>query len=321
VPTTTRTPELGETHTPFIAVADGALRAAGHWADETWMLLGMTGFGFHVIADPGTCPSSPTAYDWSTMHTETLARIGIASTCVECVGDLGSFEARQQEAIELIKESLDRGAPPIIRTFDYAEFAVVSGYDDEDEVFHVVDITGDPDPILYANLGKPHGSPMLFAQSFEKAGELDVEKAAAGSLAHAQRAWSGAGWTSSYGSGYRVGRQAFEILIEAVEKADSDQLGLRYILRILADAREGVAKYLRRVADEAVLSGIEPVAELYSRSALALARVGELLPAKSPWERPLEKEVLPEAASLLREAMDLEGRAAKEIERLGLDRV
>jgi hypothetical protein len=307
---------MGETKTPYIAAADGALRAAGWWNDGTWMLLGLSGFGFHVVADRGTCPSSPTAYDWSTLHREAAARIGIDSMCVECVGDMGTFDERQAEAISLIKQSLDRGVPAVIRTLDYAEFAIVTGYDDEGQIFHVMDITGDPDPILYGNLGKPHGSPMLFVQVFTARREFDLEEAARASLDHGLRSWNAKGWEVSYGSGYRVGRDGYETLIEAVENADSDPLGLRYVLRILADARAGLSRYMNRLRDDRVLREIDSVAETYAHVVPLLKRVSELLPAKEPWERPLDPAILPEASRLLRSARDLEDAAMRDIEQL-----
>lgn len=304
---------MGETRTPYIAAADGGLRAAGWWNDETWMLLGLSGFGFHVVADPGTCPSSPTAYDWSGLHREAIARVGIESTCIECVGDVDAFETRQAEAIDAIRRSLDQGVPAVIRTFDYAEFAFVTGYDDTDQVFHVVDFTGDPDPILFANLGKPHGSPFLFAQVFTEQREFDLAEAARDSLEHGLASWNGQGWSFSYGSGYRVGRDAYQTLADAVEQSNSDPLGLRYILVILADARAGLSLYLQRLRDEKLVAGIEPIAEKYAQVVPLLQRISELLPASQPWERPLDAEVLPEATSLLRRAADTEESAMQDI--------
>jgi hypothetical protein len=307
---------MGETRTPYIAAADAALRAAGWWKEETWMLLGLTGFGFHVIADPGTCPSSPTAYDWSGIHKHAVARIGIESTTIECVGDVGTFEERQANAIDLIKQSLDAGIPAVIRTFDYAEFAVVTGYDDDDQILHVIDITGDPDPILFANVGKPHGSPFLFAQIFTGRAEFDLAEAARASLEHGLRSWNAEGWDFSYGSGYRVGREGYRTLVEAVEQADSDPLGLRYILLILADARSDLSLYLQHLRDNQVITAVESIADKYTQVVPLLQRVSELLPAKQPWERPLDSAVLPEAASLLQRAAATEDSAMRDIARL-----
>lgn len=317
----TATPQnvrMGDTRTPFVSAADGALRAAGWWEDEAWMLVGLTGLGFHVVADPGTCPSSPTAYDWTHVHTEGMRRIGIASRCLECLGDAAEFERLRPQAVEMITASLDRGVPAVIRTFDYAEFAIVTGYDDADGVFFNMDVTGDPDPILYGNLGKPHGHPVLFAQVFESRRAFDPTEAARSSLAYAIECWRGRGpaWELSYGSNYRIGAAAYGVLVDVVERASSDPLGLRYILRILADARAGVARYTARLRDEGILPGIEPVAERYAAAAPLLGRVAELLPAVEPWERPLDPAVLPEAASLLRQAAGIEEEAVAAIERI-----
>jgi hypothetical protein len=311
------TPKMGDTHTPYVDAADGALRAAGWWDDEDWMLLGLTGFGFHVVADAGTCPSAPTGYDWTREHTNAMARIGIKSRCFECVGDIEVFESLREEAVTAIKESLDRRTPAIIRTFDWAEFAIVWGYDEADQVFFVMDRSGDPDPILYSNLGKPHGSPMLFAQVFDENNGFDLATAARASLVHAVDSWTGGdGWSSSYGSGYRVGREGYRTLIGAVEQANSDPLGLRYILRILSDARVGIGRYTEKLRSENVLPRFDPVAEKYAEVASVLQRAATLLPAQEPWERPLEPEVLPEASSLLKKAMDLEDAAVRDIELL-----
>lgn len=309
--------QMGATSVPYIAAADGALRAAGWWTDETAMLVGLSGLGFHVVADPGTCPSSPTAYDWSVVHTHAARRIGITSTCVECVGDADTFEARRQEAVGLAKRSLDREIPVVVRTFDYAEFAVLTGYDDDDEVFFAIDSTGDPDPILYANLGKPHGRPMLFAQVFDERHAYDIREAARSSLAYGVECWRGTtSWGFSYGSGYRIGAEAFGVLIDVVERASSDPLGLRYILKILADARTGIATYCARLRDDQVVAGIEPVADRYAAAAELELSVSSLLSAEAPWERPLDADVLPEGASLLRRAADAEEEAIVHIERI-----
>lgn len=307
---------MGDTATPYVAAADGALRAAGMWDDEVWMLLGLSGLGFHLVVDPGTCPSSPTAYDWSQAHTAAMQRVAVSSRCVECVHDTEQFESLRATAVDLIKQSLDRGVPAVVRTFDYAEFAVVTGYDDADEVFFLTDVTGDADPVLYTNLGKPHGSPMLFAQVFTGRGAFDLRRAAIDSLEYAVDCWRGQGFPESPIYRYRVGAEGYQALIHAVDQADTDPLGLRYIVRVLADARAGIAKYVARLHEEAVLPGLAAPAELYASVAEALARVAELLPAAPPYERPLEREVLPEASALLQESAGTEERAIGEVERI-----
>lgn len=306
----------GQTATPYVAAADGALRSAGMWDVEIWMLLGLSGLGFHIVVDPGTCPSSPTAYDWTHVHSAAMRRIGVSARCVECIGDADGFEAARAEAVAMARASLDRGVPAVFRTFDYAEFAILTGYDDSDGVFFVSDITGSADPVLYSNLGRPHGFASLFVQVFEERGTFDLERASADSLRYAVDCWRGKGWPTPAGYGYKVGAEGYQALIGAVERADTDPLGLRYILRILADARAGVATYVRHLDDSGVLPGLGPLADRYSSLAGILARASALLPAEPPYERPLDEAVLPEASKLLREAAGLEAQAIDHLDRL-----
>lgn len=296
---------IGDTETPYVRAAEGALRAAGMWEDEPWMLLGLSGLGFHLIADPGTCPSSPTAYPWTQVHTEAMQRIGVSSRCIQC-NDSDGFEPARAQAVELAKEALDRGVPCVFKTFEYAEFGILTGYDESDEVFLVSEITGSADPVLFSNLGRPHGYPSLFVQVFDKRGELDLEAAAADSFRYAEECWNARAWPTD---GYNVGAEAYRTLIAAVDSAETDPLGLRYILKILADARTGVAAYVRRLHDELVLPDLGAPAERYEKAAARLTRAAELLPAEAPWERPLDRTVTPEASKLLSEAADLEAEA------------
>jgi hypothetical protein len=301
---------LGETKTPYVRAADGALRAGGLWEDDVDMLLGLTGLGFHIVVDPKTCPSSPTSYDWTHVHTGAMNRIGVSSRCVEAT-DAARFDRARGEAVALVKASLDRGVPAVFRTFEYAEFGVLTGYDEEDGVFHVSDMTGSADPVLFANLGRPHGYPALFVQVFGEREGFDLERAGSESFRYAIDCWHGHGWPTGKGYGYKVGEKGYEALMAALEGADTDPLGLRYILLILADARVGIASYMTKLTGS--LPGLAAAADLYREIATRLTRASELLPAQAPWERPLEKSVLPEATKCVREAAALEAKAIAEL--------
>jgi hypothetical protein len=315
---------LGDTKTPYVWSADGALRAAGMWDDETFMLLGLTGLGFHVVADSGTCPSGPTSYDWSHVHSEAMTRIGVSSRCIEYTGAThssrkgeelrrGTYESLRDDAIHSVKSSIDRGVPAVFRTVDWAEFAVINGYDDSESVFFVTDIGGHADPVLYTNLGRPHGFPSLFVQVLDERLPFDLERAARESLQYATRCWRGTAWPAA-GNGYDVGASAYRTLIGAFERADSDPLGLRYILLILADARAGIAEYVRRLQSDDVVPSLGEAVECFGKAAELLAKAQTLHPAEAPFERPLDVTAAPEAAGLLREAAELESRAIESIE-------
>jgi hypothetical protein len=307
---------LGRSAIPYVAALDGALRASGLWEDEPWLLAGLSGLAFQLVVDPATCPASPTAYGWSEVHHAAADRVGVPSRCVECIGDAAAYPGRREEAVRMITAALDGGRPAVVRTVDWAEFAVVTGYDDEDGVVFLD--TRHADPVLYANVGSPHGFPFLFAQVFDRpAGVgLDLEGAARSSLAYAIVCWRDDGFPRHPWYDFAVGAAGYGALLRAIEAGDTDPLGLRYILRVHADARSSLDHYLRHLVAAGV-AGLGPVADAYAGVAPLAGRASELLPSSPPFERDLDRTVAREAATMLRQAADLEETAIAALEAAG----
>jgi hypothetical protein len=308
---------LGRSAIPYVAALDGALRAAGLWEGEPWLLAGLSGMAFPLVVDPATCPASPTAYGWSDVHAAAAERVGAASRCVECIGDAGAYPARRDEALRMVTAALDAGRPAVVRTVDWAEFAIVVGYDDEDRVLFLD--ARHADPVLYDNLGSPHGFPFLFAQVFDRPGGpgLDLERAAWSSLAFAVVCWRDDGFPSHPWYDFAVGAAGYGALVRAIEVGDTDPLGLRYILRVNADARASLDRYLRYLVTAGVAPGLGRVAEAYAGVAPLAGRASELLPSRPPFERELDRTVAGEAAAALRRAADLEESAIADLEAAG----
>lgn len=302
---------LGDTAIPYVAALDGALRAGGLWEDDTAMLAGLTGLAFHLVVDPKTCPASPTAYYWSGVHATAVERLGIGTRCVECVGRVEVYPERRDEAVAMIKASLDQGRPAVVRTVDWAEFAIVVGYDDEDGVLFYDDRHADP--ILYDNLGSPHGFPFLFAQVFDSPAAFDLPRAAQSALAYAVTCWTGEGFQKHRWYDFAVGAEGYAALIRALESRATDPLGLRYTVKIHADGRSCVQRFVRRLVADEVLPGLERVADVYDEVAPLVGRVAELLPSAPPFERPVEIAPAADAARLLSRAADLERTAIEAI--------
>lgn len=303
---------LGKTAIPYVAALDGALRAGQMWEGDTWMLAGLSGVAFHLVVDPKTCPSSPTAYGWAAVHEAAAERIGLQSRCVECIGDDADFPLWRDEAVRMVRDSLDRGRPAVVRTVDWAEFAVVVGYDDEDAVFFFDERHSDP--VLFANFGSPEGFPFLFAQTFQPGEGLDLGAAARSALEYAVVCWHGKGFPKHPWYDFAVGEEAYDALIDAVRSGDTDPLGLRYILKIHANARQCAAQFVRHLDNESIVAGLERAAGAYGEAAPLLERVSELLPCVPPFERPVDREAAREAVQLLRQAADFETRAVAALE-------
>src|SRR5437867_4138157 len=89
----------------YVASLDGVLRAAGWWDDELPLLAAVTGLPFEFTVHPGTCPSSPTAYDWPAVHANAARRLGLRSSVIDHWTTAG-FDDAQAKAVDAIKKSL-----------------------------------------------------------------------------------------------------------------------------------------------------------------------------------------------------------------------
>ncbi len=69
-------------------------------------------------------------------------------------GEEEEEEAKREEAIVTIRSSIDRDIPAIAFDVGGAEWGLITGYDDENEVLNAVAITGDKIRIPYLLLGK-----------------------------------------------------------------------------------------------------------------------------------------------------------------------
>ncbi len=93
-------------------------------------ISGGSGHAFIMNIDPkGLCPSGPTAFkNW--VINANIGRLGMMTTPVGSTKDFPRFPAKQKEAWELAKESLNYDVPVIAWEVYVPEFYVVNGYDD-----------------------------------------------------------------------------------------------------------------------------------------------------------------------------------------------
>jgi hypothetical protein len=268
----------GMTWTSYIGGVYGALQGAGFWKDEVWKLMGMTGMAFHFIVHETCCPSSVTVYDWMSEHNSMMDRIGVHSDFYQTYYDSRSstFTLKQQDAVRRIKESIDRGICVVVWAPTWIlEFGIIYGYDDEDEVFYVLDCGGcEADPILYQNLGKSE-VPILAYQIFKSRVNVDDERIYRDSLSFAIGEWEKEFHISP---SYASGKKGYTYLIKALENGSFDTFGLAYIIAVYYDSKTCIMRYLDFLSQNSGLKGLDKAVSLYSQISGKYKVMSELFP-------------------------------------------
>jgi predicted DNA-binding transcriptional regulator YafY len=309
---------MTHTWTSYVAAAEGCLRAAGLWQDETWKLMGLTGMGFHFIVHKELCPSSVTVYDWNGEHQDCMDRIGILTDTFSMVDDgkHNTLRDAQERAVEKIKESIGRGIPALVwAPTPILEFGIIKGYDDTDGVFFVEQCSGQPaDPLLFENLGKSE-VPILFYQIFLKKVPVDESQAIRQSLKFGLSEWEKEYHVSP--DYYASGMKGYANFIGALEKGVLNEFGLGYLAVVYADSKNALMRYLDWVAvkPDAVKS-MKNAATLYHKICEAWAEIAKLAPFSGSNNRgnvPLDKNSLPVILKLANEAFKREKEAMEEV--------
>ena len=309
--------KMGRTWTTYMGSVDGALRKAGWWDEEMFLLMGMTGMAFHFIIHATACPSSVTVYDWGAEHFTMLDRIGIHNEVV-VVMNISSLNTRrqvQEDVLAKVRTSIDKGLPVIIwAPTELLEFGLITGYDDGDQVLYVQDcMNSNPAPLSYVNLGFSE-VPVLFVQIIKGRVDVDREKIYLESLKYALGEWNK---EQHITPGYASGRKAYANLIGTLERGDYDPFGLVYILNTYAEAKAYAAKYLEHVARKSrELKGLEEASRLSLQVAQGFQKIVGLAPFKGPGREPFDHGNAPAILDLLRQCFDLEERAMAEVQRV-----
>lgn len=303
------------THTAYLSCVDAVLRGAGCWTGSGDELAVLGGIPFQLAARADACPSSVTAYDWGLVHRTALARVGAHSDWYEG-GFVSTFEVAQRLAVERMKASIDRGVAVIAWAPGRAlEFGVITGYDDADGVFHYLEnAPGDPDPVLYDNLGRKDVPWLAYQIVHVTPGEplsFDRDAARREALEYGVAEWRaschhGLSSVNSLGPEYPTGDAAYGALIAALDGRETNGFGLGYILWTHADRREMLARWFEA-------EGLDECARRYAE-VRELAHAASAL-APFPGVGVLADKV-DDARALLTDARAAEEAAVQSVERI-----
>lgn len=292
----------------YLASAEGILRAADMWNQESYLLAGMTGIAFHFIVHERTCPSSVTIYDWQ-QHFQALDRIGICSdrATVFCGEGVNTADLYRNHVVKRIKESIDKGIGVVVwAPTPLLEFGIIKGYDDQNGVFFVEDCLCGHDPahLLYENLGKSE-VPLLSYQLIIGKKDVPAETTYRSSLSYGVQEWE----KESFNPQYACGRKGYDSLIAALERSDYIAFGLAYIIFSYGDAKQHLARYLDYISQHSQQFGsLKKAAQLYNQVAQCFENMARLAPFAGP-QTTIDDKHIPEILTLAREAKELEDQA------------
>jgi hypothetical protein len=289
---------MGKTWLSYIAAAHGVLRHSGMWEGDESELAGLTGMAFQFIVHETACPSSVTVYDWSTAHFFSMDRIGVYTDCLSIVNNPGmnTFGELEADSIKKIRESIDRGIGVVIwAPTPVLEFGIVTGYDDEESVFNVIDCTGEnPDPLLYGNIGRSE-VPFIYFQRFFSRGKTDMEKSYRDAFSAGLYVWKREHSDRRYGAGTK----AYDNLINTLKHGDYNPYGLSYIINVYADTKKALALLFSGAHTSGLFKGLDDITERYAKISELFGRMAAVVPFKGQGTTSVDKNKIP---GLIRDA-------------------
>lgn len=117
-------------------------------------IVASSGFAFRMWVSPDLCPSATSIWQFDRQK-NWVESGGINCVYIERMwGQEDVEEERRLEAVEAVRQSIDRGIPAISWDIGVCEWGLIIGYDDETERFAVLPITGKEEEMDYALLGK-----------------------------------------------------------------------------------------------------------------------------------------------------------------------
>jgi hypothetical protein len=257
--------------TTYLGAAHGVLSAAKMIDMSLPEMSGMTGLAFHFFIHNKCNPGSVTVYDWVNRHQNALERIGVLSKVYHDEPNTPTYEVARQQAVDIIKASIDRGIGVIAWAIDNGEFGIIYGYDDDDGVF-MVDGVGKfnrplgSDPMLYENIAKKFPpAPFLHYQIPLQSVVFEREQAYLESLKYyATLMEKQFHMTPHFHSGFL----AYDKWIHALNSTAYNAFGLRYIISVYSETKCLAAQYIRQLADTwDGISGLTDLAECFEEVA------------------------------------------------------
>lgn len=308
--------EPGIYHSYLSALATALKHVAGEL--DAVRLMGGSAFAFRIFAHELMCPSAMSVFNWSEILPEAVEQMGYQCGYISRLWHEGAVAREKRDrAHHMLVEAVAREVPGVVWDIADAEWGLVTGYDDERQLYETLTHRGQEASLPYTKLGRngidilsvvvpgePNGRPEdeIVVRSLRKA------------IVHAeQKEWMERPAYQDGPPAYDLWALLYDRWAQIVEAGKSDNIDVDihkhsvYYAGHHYAARCYAREYLRRIAggDET----LEKAADVY-------ARVAEYL--RPTWEfQPEGKEADPDVLRGLSETI----RAAKAAEEEGLDHI
>jgi len=208
-------------------------------------LMGLTSQAFRITIETRSIDASgPYMYYWEPVFREALANVGLSC---EISGDGGAAPSPYMlsRGINQIRGAIAEGRPSIVWGLSPAEFGIICGYDDREQLLYADDGIGKR-VVRYERIGRGNSEGLFVLSAGPGTDAIDPHAAVIRSLRMAVRHAR----TEKTFLGFAAGLQAYDYWAEAFRCGSVDPLGSAYCAKLIADARNYASRYLYGLSEK-----------------------------------------------------------------------
>lgn len=208
-------------------------------------LMGLTSQAFRITIETGSIDASgPYMYYWEPVFLEALANVGLSCAIA---GDGGAAPSPYMlsKGINQIRRTIAEGRPSVVWGLCPAEFGIVYGYDDREQLLYADDGSGKR-AIRYERLGRGDSEGLFVLSTGPSIDAIDPHAAVIRSLRMAVRHAR----AEKTFLGFAAGLQAYVHWAEAYRCGSVDPRGSAYCAKLLANARDYASRYLYGLSEK-----------------------------------------------------------------------
>lgn len=213
------------------------------FAELTEDIVASSGFAFRMWVSPDLCPSATSIWSFAEQK-PWVENGGIACNYIERLwGQEEREEERRLAAIDMIKESIDRGIAAISWDIGVPEWGLITGYNDENKKLSILPITGAEEEMDYALLGKRE-LPILNVLTLTGRNNRTQDEIIAGTLKLAKSHLLGEEWCDN-----AQGLAAYPALLSHLEHGGTElaaSWNMEYFLGTYAALKEYAWKFFKK---------------------------------------------------------------------------